>query len=245
MRRVSRATLLTALQPWREVDQTIHRRLAALVDPRSEQEVLWIGCGSGRSVLWWAARLGAQVHGLDPDSGAIEHAEAAARAAGLSGRVTLQVGEAADLPHEAQTFDIVVAHMLYLPGADGTRVVREAARVVRPRGTVAAVVPTWLSRPGDRDARAMEALGVRPLLLVEWKQLFRDAALVELTVEDAAMDGGWLAHRWPRVVHRAWRAGGWAAVRAAVSRPVFALKRLAQSRVLGLSIVKGTRWPHM
>lgn len=239
-----RTTLLMALQPWREVDEIIHRRLVQLVDPRPGQEVLWIGCGSGRSVLWWAGRLGVHVHGIDQDAAAIEHADAAARAAGLSARVTLQLGDPANLPHEAQTFDIAVAHVLYLPGADGAPVVREAARVVRPLGAVVAVVPTWLSRPPDRDVRAIEALGVRPLVLMEWKQAFRDAGLVELTVEDAALDGAWLAHRWPWVVHRAWRVGGWAAVGAALSRPVFALKRLAQRRALGLSIVRGTRWPH-
>lgn len=242
--KASRANLLMALQPWREVDEAIHRRLAQLVDAHAEQEVLWIGCGSGRSVLWWAGRLNARVHGIDPDPGAVERAEATMRQAGLSERVTLQVGNPEDLPHEAQTFDLAVLHMLYLPGADGTAVVREAARVVRPLGVVAGVLPTWLSRPARPDAERIEALGIGPFLLVEWKQLFRDAGLVELTAEDAALDGAWVSRRWPWVIQRAWSAGGWAAVRAALSRPVFTLTRLARTRILGLSILKGTRWPH-
>jgi SAM-dependent methyltransferase len=239
-----RANLLTALQPWHEVDEGIHRRILQLVDAKPEQDVLWIGCGFGRAVLWWANRLNARVHGVDPDPVAIERADAAARELGLASRVTLQVGDPEDLPHESQAFDLVVIHMLYLPGADAMKVVREASRVVRGYGVVAGIVPTWLSRPSVPEAERLGLLGIHPLLLVEWKQLFREAALVELVAEDAALDGSWISQQWPLVVIRAWRTGGWSAVRACLSRPVFTLARLARRRVLGLSILKGTRWPH-
>ncbi|GBD31268.1 MAG: hypothetical protein KatS3mg081_0970 [Gemmatimonadales bacterium] len=239
-----RANLLMALQPWHEVDEGIHRRILQLVDARPEQDVLWIGCGSGRAVLWWANRLNARVHGIDPDPVAIERADAAVRELGLTAQVTLQVGNPEDLPHENQAFDLVVLHMLYLPGADAMKVVQEAARVVRGYGVVAGIVPTWLSRPSPLEAERLGALGINPFLLVEWKQFFREAGLVELVAEDAALDGSWISQQWPWVVIRAWRAGGWSAVRAALSRPVFTLARLARRRVLSLSILKGTRWPH-
>ncbi len=239
-----RADLLTALQPWREVDEGIHRRIVQLVDAKPEQDVLWIGCGSGRAVLWWANRLNARVHGIDPDPVALERADAAVRELGLASQVTLQVGNPEDLPHESQAFDLVVIHMLYLPGADAVKVVKEAARVVRAYGVVAGIVPAWLSRPSRLEADRLGALGIHPLLLIEWKQLFREAGLVELVAEDAARDGSWISQQWLWVVIRAWRAGGWSAVRSALSRPVFTLVRLARRRVLGLSILKGTRWPH-
>lgn len=238
-----RPELLAALQPWREVDEAIHRRILQLVDAQPEQDVLWIGCGSGRPVLWWANRLNARVHGVDPDPTAIERAERAARALGLEAQVTLQVGSAEDLPHQGEAFDLVVVHMLYLPGADAGKVLKEAARVARPYGVVAGVVPTWLSRPSQREVDRVASLGIRPLLLVEWKQLFREASLVDLTAEEAALDGSWISARWPWVLYRAWRIGGWSAARAALSRSVFALARLARRRVLSLSIVKGARWP--
>jgi SAM-dependent methyltransferase len=235
---------MMALQPWQEVDQVIHRRILQLVDAKPEQEVLWIGCGSGRAVLWWAKRMNARVHGIDPDSVAIERAEAAVRELGLGSLVTLQVGNPEDLPHEDQVFDLVVIHMLYLPGPDPAKVVNEAARVVRGYGVVAGILPTWLSRPPVAEAERLGALRIRPLLLVEWKQRFREAGLVELVAEDAALDGSWISLQWPWVAVRAWRAGGWSAVRGTLSRPVFTLARLARRRVLGLSILKGNRWPH-
>lgn len=239
-----RAGLLRALQPWHEVDEGIHRRILQVVDAKPEQEVLWIGSGSGRGVLWWANRLNARVHGIDPDPESIERAEATVRELGLASRVTLQVGNPEDLPHESQAFDLVIIHMLYLPGADAVKVVREAARVVRGYGVVAGVVPTWSSRPSPLDAERLGALGIHPFLLVEWKQFFREAGLVELVAEDAALDGSWISQQWPWVVMSAWRAGGWSAVRSVLSRPVFTLARLARRRILGLSILKGTRWPH-
>lgn len=240
--RVSWATVLAVHQPWQGVDEQIHRRLVHLVEPHEGQEVLWVGCGTGRSPLWWAGRFRARVYAVDQDPAAIEQAEHAARAAGLADRVVLQAADPANLPHEDRTFDLVVVHALYGGRAPAPVVVAEAARVVRPLGVVVGVVPTWLHQPSEKQARQLGRLGVRPYQLVEWKQFFRDAGLVELAVEDAAADGAWLAHGLG-VVARAWRAARWAGVSAVLSGPAATLRRLSRSRVLGLGIVKGTRWP--
>jgi SAM-dependent methyltransferase len=242
-RRISQATLLAVHQPWQGVDEEIHRRLARLADPREGQEVLWVGCGTGRSPLWWAARYQAHVHAVDQDAEAIEQAERSAREAGLSDRVIFQAADPGNLPHEDRTFDLVVLNALYGGAARAPAVIREAARVARPLAVVVAVVPTWLRPPPEHDARRLAQLGVLPYQMVEWKQFFRDAGLVELAVEDAAADGAWLAQG-VGVVGRAWRAARWAGVSAVLSAPAAALRRLSRSRVLGLGIVKGTRWPH-
>jgi SAM-dependent methyltransferase len=242
--RISRATLLTALQPWREIDQAIHRRLVHLTDPQEGQEVLWIGSGAGRSPLWWAERFGAHVHAIDADPDAIAQAEEAARAAGLSQRVVFQVADPGNLPHESQTFDLTILNALYVDAADAAAVVREAARVARPMSAVVAIVPTWLGSPSDPDAVQISRLGVAPHQLMEWKQVFRDAGLVELAVDDAALDGGWLVHGLAGALARAWRAARWTGISAVLSRPAAALRKLSRRRVLGLCLVKGTRWPH-
>ena len=226
------------------MDEAIHRRLARLVDPQPGQEVLWVGCGWGRSALWWAERFDHRVCGVDADPVAVERAEAAARVAGLAERVTFQVAGAEDLPHQPQTFDVVVIHALYLPDTSPETVLREAARVVRPLGVVAAVLPTWLAPAGQENVALVESLGLQPRQVMEWKQTFRDAGLVELQVEDAATDDRWLAAGWPGLGLRAWRRGRWPVLRAVLDRPVGTLRRLAQRRILGLSLLKGSRWPH-
>jgi len=242
--RLSPAKFVAVLQPWAEVAEPIHRRLAQIVDAQTEQEVLWVGCGAGRSVLWWARRFETHVQGVDPDSRAIEAAEAAARDAQLTRLTSFQAADSTNLPHEAQVFDLCVANMLQLLEADGGRVLAELARVARPMSTVAALVPCWLSAPKPEDQQALLAIGLRPALLVEWKNYFRVSGVVELVVEDTSLDGRWISPGWIGLVIRGWRAARWAGVRTVLSREFRVLRSLALRRTLGFSIVKGTRWPH-
>lgn len=239
--------MLAILQPWAEAAEPIHRRLAHLADVDSEpaRDVLWIGCGSGRSVLWWAQRYQSHIEGVDPDPKAIERAERAVREAGLQRLATFQTADPpSNLPHEAHVFDITIVHMLQLDGVDAAAVMAEAARVARPMSTVIALVPSWQRDPTESAARAVRDLGVTPYLLVEWKSFLREAGVVELAVEDAAPDARWIASGWLGLLVRGWRAAGWWGIRFVLSRPLRVLRALALARVLGLSIVKGTRWPH-
>ncbi|MFQ6045917.1 MAG: class I SAM-dependent methyltransferase [Gemmatimonadales bacterium] len=241
---LSPAAVLAILQPWAAVAEPIHRRLAQLVDAEPGQEVLWIGCGTGRSVLWWAQRFQSHVEGVDQDQVAIDAAERAVREAGLFKIATFQTAQPVDLPHESQVFDIVVVQILYLRDADQVRVIQEAARVARPMGVIVGVVPTWLRTPTDSEVRFVQSLGIAPQLLVEWKRFFREASIVELSVEDAAADAGWLAASWVGLLVRGWRAARWAGLRFVLSKPLRVLRRLALHRSLGLSVIRGTRWPH-
>lgn len=240
--RVSATTLLSILQPWSEVEEPIHRRLAQLADAEAGREALWIGCGSGRSVLWWSERFQTHTEGVDPDPKAIETAERAARQADLQSLATFQVADPTNLPHEDQVFDTTIVHMLHLPGTVGEQVIKEAGRVTRPMGTVMALVPSWLQTPVDDEIRVIEVVGLNPRLPVEWKGIFREASVVELSVEEAAPDGAWLAHGPLALAVRGWRAAGWTGIRTVQGNEVQALRRMVRARVLGLSIIKGARW---
>jgi SAM-dependent methyltransferase len=242
--RLAATTLLSVLQPWSDVEEPIHRRLAQLVDAEEGREALWVGCGSGRSVLWWSERFRTITEGIDPDVRSIEQAEERARGAGLAKLATFQTADPTNLPHEDQVFDTVIVHMLHLPHSDGEKVIGEAARVCRPMGTVVALVPSWSQSPLQKEAQIIQGLGLSPYVSVEWKSFFRDAGVVELSVEEAATDGGWILQRRFSLIVRGWRAAGWQGVRAVLGREVRTLCRLARRRVLRFSIIKGTRWPH-
>lgn len=100
--------------------------------------VLDVACGSGALALP-AARLGAQVLGVDISPRMIERLEARAREAGLSnveGRV--MDGHALDLPDD--TFDIAGSQFGVMLFPDLPRGLREMARVVKPGGKVVMVV---------------------------------------------------------------------------------------------------------
>ncbi|HEX9692160.1 MAG TPA: class I SAM-dependent methyltransferase [Gemmatimonadales bacterium] len=236
--------LLAVMQPWTDVAVAIHQRLATLIGPEQGHEVLWVGSGAGRAVLWWAQRFQLHTLGLDPDPEAVEQAERSARASELAALTAFHVGSPADLPFEAQVFDIVVADFLHLSGLDNREVVKELGRVARPMATVAALVPIWLATPDPEPARVLVSLGIQPRVLMEWKQWFREAGVVDLVAESAAADGAWLAYGKVGMLVRAWRVARWAGVRAVFRREVRTLRTVARRRVLGVSIVKGTRWPH-
>jgi SAM-dependent methyltransferase len=162
----------------------------------------------------------------------------------MSKLATFQVADPADLPHEDKVFDTVVVHILHLPGSDGKQVLKEAGRVTRPMGTVVALVPSWSQTPEAKDVATLGGLGLSPYLPVEWKSFCRDAGIVELSVEAAADEGGWLGCGRVKLLLRGWRAAGWSGVRTVLGREVRTLCRLARKRVIGFSVVKGTRWPH-
>ncbi|MFC1640365.1 class I SAM-dependent methyltransferase, partial [Gemmatimonadota bacterium] len=81
--RLTPSILLTVLQPWTEVVEPIYKRVAQMVDANDWGETLWVGCGSGRSVLWWAQKFQSITQGLDPDPEAVESAEARVRGTNL------------------------------------------------------------------------------------------------------------------------------------------------------------------
>jgi len=241
-RRLPTDALVTILQPWDEIAEPLHRRLVHVLDPSPEWDTLWVGAGAARSALWWAKRVGGHVAALDPRPAAVEWAERAARSSGLSRRVTLQAGWADDLPHETDVFDLIVLSLLLQPRVDAGEAMRQAARVVRPRRPVAALVPTWSGTPPEGPAADLARLGIHPRFLVEWKATLRDAGFVELTAEAIAPDGRWLASGWIGVLLRAWRAAGVRAVSGMLAREIRALRALVRTRALGASLITGVRW---
>jgi SAM-dependent methyltransferase len=180
---------------------------------------------------------------VDPDPGAIAWAQRAARGAGVGARVTLQGGRADDLPHTEAVFDLVIVTLLFDPGVDTESAIRQAAHVVRPLRPVVAVVPAWSGSPADGAEAELDRVGVRPRFLTAWKQVARDAGLVEIVGETVLRDGPWLATGVVAAAARAFAMAGLDGVRAALGRPVRTLRRLARRGAVGLAMVRGVRWP--
>ena len=106
--------------------------------PRAEA-VLDLGCGTGVVTRAIAARDGfaGTVTGIDQSPEFIAAAERLAAADGLGDRVAFIVGDAHALDLPAASFDVAVAHTLVSHVRDPLAVLAEAARVVRPNGSVA------------------------------------------------------------------------------------------------------------
>lgn len=113
------------------------RELADLAEIGSNARVLDIGCGVGGPARTLAAEVGCSVVGLDLVEEYCWAADLFTDLVGLSEHVSFHQGNAVDLPFEDEQFDVVWFEHTLMNVADKGRVFEEAARVLRPGGTLA------------------------------------------------------------------------------------------------------------
>lgn len=174
--------LLMAMALWMVISSAflkprLARALLAERRWRGDEAVLDIGCGRGLLAIA-AARLvpHGRVTGIDlwqevdlagnrPDA-----IRANAAAAGMADRLTVDTGDARDLPYPDAAFDVVVSMTVIhnIPDAAGrTRAVAEAWRVTKPGGQIL-IYDIRHARAYARQLRDLGAVDVRmswPILL--------------------------------------------------------------------------------
>ena len=108
-------------------------------------EVLDLGCGDGTTALP-AARLGANVLGVDIASNLVEAGNARAQSLGLS-NCRFQEGDASDLSElEDDSFDLVISIFGAMFAPRPFDVAKEVVRVTRPGGRCRAPAPRTRTR---------------------------------------------------------------------------------------------------
>jgi len=109
------------------------------VDLASSARVLEIGCGTGVVSRALAKRDGfdGTLSGSDFSEALIAAAQNLASAEGIGERIDFRVGDSHDLDDPDESFDLVIAHTLISHVSDPQQVMAEAARVLRPGGTLA------------------------------------------------------------------------------------------------------------
>ncbi|MDX6383687.1 MAG: hypothetical protein QOK48_1260, partial [Blastocatellia bacterium] len=130
-----------------QIAQTMRESGAALVDTfgiREGQKVLDLGCGDGTTALP-AARLGADVLGVDIASNLVEAGNKRAVAEGLM-NIKFQEGDASDLQGLADhSFDLVVSIFGAMFAPKPFEVAKEMVRVTKPGGRI--IMGNWI--PND------------------------------------------------------------------------------------------------
>lgn len=118
--------------PWSEVVSFLYRT-APRNRPWSELSVLEIGSGTGNN-LWFAAREGFQVAGIEGSRTAVEFARKRFADEGLKG--DFRVGDFSKLPFADQSFDFVIdrGSLTLANREDAENSVREVRRVIKPNG---------------------------------------------------------------------------------------------------------------
>lgn len=253
---VLRLVQRSVLGRWRATGEELYREVSQLLEVEPGREVLVSGCGEGATTEWLARRTGALVTGVDPVRERVELAEERARSLGSPLPLQYEQAPLDDLPHESEVFDAAVGEPMLSAAADPERAVAELARVTKPMGPIVLLQLTWSSDiPAEARERVVERLGLRPYLLVEWKQMMRDAGIVDLQVQDWTSGGdgaervgdeaeprlGWREKM--QIMGRTWRRGGWREARGAVARETRLLHEMSRERALGFALLKGVKWP--
>ena len=151
-------------------------------------EVLEIGCGTGVVTRALASRpsFTGRITGIDQSPPFISAAQRLAVEAGVEQRTTFQVGDVHAIDFPDAQFDAAVAHTLISHVLDPLAMLQEAARVVRPGGTVAVFdgdYASWTFASADHElAKAMEegiiaAVVNQPRVMRDMPRLLRQAGL--------------------------------------------------------------------
>jgi SAM-dependent methyltransferase len=240
--------------------EPLYRQIGLLTEMAAGQDVLDVACGRGVSTSFLVSTYGVDATGVDEDAHLVQEAEHRSREAGMSHRLQFQHSGSDDLPFRDGIFDITIGEIGLARSVDPEAAIRELVRVTKPMGQVVLVQLIWTGNlDPDRKRALVEHLGAKPMLLMEWKQLLRDAGVVELHAQD------WSDRSSPAIrpdviipfpdfaeiftvreklgiLRRALRRWGWRGVRGAILREQEIHRLLTRERVLGLTLIKGTRW---
>lgn len=236
--------------------QELYRQVARLTRVEADSEVLVVGCGAGVTALHLAREHGARVSGVDADPVLVDRGTEWVRQDGVQDRVSLQAAPHDALPYRDRIFDVVLGELTLASDVRAVDAVREMVRVLRPGGRLALVQLAWKAPvEPERRERLAERLGVRPLMLVEWKRLLRDAGVVHIHTEDWSDDEEAFRSAGVKpfpdfaelfsvpeklaILRRAWSRWGWEGVRATISREVEIHHFLTRERILGLDLLVG------
>ena len=120
------------------------KRGLKLLDPEAGEEVLEIGCGTGRALVWMAERVeegAGKIYGLDASGRMLKKSREKLERIGLAERVELIEGDARDLGFTAEKFEAVfVSFVLELfKEEELLAILEEIRRVLKPEGRLVTV----------------------------------------------------------------------------------------------------------
>lgn len=236
----------------------LYRQIALLTEMAPGLEVLDVAAGKGVPLEYFAEEFGVTASGVELSPSMVEVAEAWSRQLRAGDRIQFQTGRSDALPYRDEIFDIAIGEIGLANHCEPAEAVRELVRVTKPGGFVVLVQLAWKA-PVDAERRAVLSnhLGARPLMIVEWRRLLREAGVEDIHVEDWSDDQ--TAFR-PAVVkpfpdfaelftlgerlailQKAWKIWGWRGVRSAIARENAVHKLLTNERVLGLDLLRGRK----
>ena len=160
----------------------------AVADLHVGETVLDLGSGGGADVLISARRVApmGRAIGLDMTDEMLELARANAADAGVE-NVDFVKGYIEDIPLADASVDVVISNCVINLSADKPRVLREAARVLRPGGRFAVsdvIADPDMDAATRADMQAWTGCVAGALTRMEFERTLRDAGLVEVEIRE-------------------------------------------------------------
>ncbi len=236
----------------------LYRQIALLTELSAQHEVLDVAAGKGVPLGYFVTEFGVTASGVEIDPHMVEEADRWSRDEGVADRLQFQTGRSDALPYRDEIFDLTIGEIGLASHCEPEDAIRELLRVTKPGGFVVLVQLVWKA-PVDEVRREVlsEHLGARPLMVVEWKRLLREAGVADVHVEDWSDEETSfrptvvkpfpdfaelfsLAERLS-ILRRAWRRWGWRGVRSLVARESEVHKLLTNERILGLDLLRGRK----
>jgi len=160
----------------------------AVAELHAGEHVLDLGSGGGIDVLLSAQRVGAdgKVYGLDMTDEMLELARQNQRQAGADNVEWLK-GAIEDIPLPSQSVDVVISNCVINLSADKPRVIREAARVLRPCGRLAisdVIADPDMDERTRADMRAWTGCIAGALTRQQFESALADAGFQDIEIRE-------------------------------------------------------------
>ena len=115
--------------------ETLH--LAEKAQIQKQHHILDICSALGGPARQLATKYGCTITGLDATQHMIDEAIKRTQQANLTDKITYKLGNALDIPFKSHTFDIVWGQDAWCYVTDKDKLINEAHRVLKPKGTIA------------------------------------------------------------------------------------------------------------
>jgi arsenite methyltransferase len=160
----------------------------AVADLHEGETVLDLGSGGGADVLISARRVGptGRAIGLDMTDEMLELGRGNAAEAGVT-NVEFRKGYIEDIPLEDATVDVVISNCVINLSADKPKVIREAARVLKPGGRFAVsdvIADPDMDAATRADMAAWTGCIAGALTRAEFERALTDAGLVDIEIRE-------------------------------------------------------------
>ncbi len=133
----------TVAQSWDSIrslyvsQSQVEAKLIEIIGDEPVGDLLDIGTGTGRMLELLASRV-SRGEGIDLSSGMLAVARSNIERNGLQ-HIHVRKGDMYQLPFEAASIDLVIVHMVLHYNSDPQEAIREAARVLRPKGRLVVI----------------------------------------------------------------------------------------------------------